>query len=128
VNTYQRGGDLQSRNPPQLLDRSFEQTRKYAEAVREVGKQENIPVLDVWSALYDAAGRDERALEQFLWDGLHLNSAGYEVRSLFSGRRLPLSDSRDLFCLQIMYEGLIDTIKDKYPKLHYDKLQPVFSA
>jgi len=99
VNTYQRGGDLQSRNPPQLLDRSFEQTRKYAEAVREVGKQENIPVLDVWSALYDAAGRDERALEQFLWDGLHLNSAGYEVRSLFSGRRLPLSDSRDLFCL-----------------------------
>jgi len=105
VNTYQRGDDLGSRDPPQLLDRTFETTRKYAEAVVDVGKQEDIPVIDVWNALYDAAGREERALEQFLQDGLHLNAAGYEI----------------------VYEAIISTISDKYPKLHYDKLQPVFT-
>jgi lysophospholipase L1-like esterase len=86
VNTYQRGYDLGSRDPPQLLDRTFEATRKYAEAVVDVGKQEDIPVIDVWNALYDGAGRDERALEKFLRDGLHLNAAGYEVHSMVSAR------------------------------------------
>jgi lysophospholipase L1-like esterase len=82
VNTYQRGADLQSRDPPKLLDRTFEVTRKYAEAVVDVGERMKIPVLDVWTALYDAAGRNERALDKFLWDGLHLNTAGYEVDRL----------------------------------------------
>jgi isoamyl acetate esterase len=86
VNTYQREDDLQSRDPPKLLDREFETTRKYAEAVIDVGKQEDLPVVDIWNALYNAAGRDEQALHQFLRDGLHLNAAGYEV-----GPLLPLS-------------------------------------
>jgi lysophospholipase L1-like esterase len=82
VNTYQWGADLQSRDPPKLLDRTFEVARKYAEAVVDVGERMKIPVLDVWTALYDAAGRNERALDKFLWDGLHLNAAGYEVDRL----------------------------------------------
>jgi len=105
VNTYQRDAALQARNPPQILDRTFETTRKYAEAVRDIGEREKLPVVDVWSALYDAAGRDERALYQFLEDGLHLNQAGYEI----------------------VYKGLIDTIERSYPELHYDRLEPVFS-
>lgn len=82
VNTYQRAATLQAKNPPMLLDRSFETTRKYAEAVIEIGEKEGIPVIDIWTALFDAAGRDERALSRFLWDGLHLNAAGYEVSFL----------------------------------------------
>lgn len=61
------------------LDREFEVTKKYAEAVRDVATKEGLPVVDVWNALYNAAGREERALGKFLSDGLHLNAAGYEV-------------------------------------------------
>jgi lysophospholipase L1-like esterase len=104
VNTYQREDDLQSRDPPKLLDREFETTRKYAEAVVGVGKQEDLPVVDVWNAFYDAAGRNERALDQFLVDGLHLNIAGYEI----------------------VYKALTNTIGNNYPELHYEKLQPIF--
>lgn len=84
VNTYQRGAELQSRDPPLLLDRTFETTKLYAEAATGVGEKEGIPVVDIWNAIYDAAGRDERALSQFLWDGLHLNAAGYGVGDLSS--------------------------------------------
>jgi lysophospholipase L1-like esterase len=79
VNTYQREADLRSRDPPLLLDRAFGTTQKYAEAVVHVGKQERVPVVDVWNVLFDAAGRNERDLERFLCDGLHLNTAGYQV-------------------------------------------------
>ena len=72
INTYQRSADLQSRNPPIPLDRDFEVTRQYAEAVKDVGKKEGVPVVDVWTKLYDAVGRDERKLEKFMDDGLHL--------------------------------------------------------
>ena len=79
MNTYQRGADLESRDPPLRLDRLFETTKGYAEAVGEVGTKEGVPVVDIWNTLYDAAGRDEKALSQFLNDGLHLNAAGYDV-------------------------------------------------
>jgi lysophospholipase L1-like esterase len=105
VNTYQRGAELQSRDPPLLLDRTFETTKLYAEAATGVGEKEGIPVVDIWNAIYDAAGRDERALSQFLWDGLHLNAAGYGI----------------------LYDALIETILKNYPELHYDKLKPVFA-
>lgn len=82
MNTYQREAELQAKEPAKLLDRTFETTRKYAEAVVGIGKGEGIPVIDIWTALYDAAGKDERALSRFLYDGLHLNAAGYEVGSL----------------------------------------------
>lgn len=38
-----------------------------------------MPVVDVWTALWEAVGKDERKLEQVLSDGLHLNAAGYDV-------------------------------------------------
>ena len=80
VNIYQRGADLASRDPPKELDRSFEVTKQYAEAVKEVGSEKTVPVVDVWTVLWEAVGKDERKLEQVLSDGLHLNAAGYEVR------------------------------------------------
>lgn len=80
INTQQRTADLQTRNPPMELDRKFEITKEYADAVKEVGRKEGVHVLDVWTALYEAAGRDEASLAKFLDDGLHLNADGYTVR------------------------------------------------
>ncbi|KAK0450699.1 GDSL Lipase/Acylhydrolase [Armillaria borealis] len=105
VNTYQRSADLQARSPPLALDRLFETTRQYAQAVIDVGREASVPVVDVWAALWNAAGQDERALSKFLSDGLHLNRDGYSI----------------------MYELLIDMIAKQMPELHYNNLQPVFA-
>jgi len=82
VNTFRRRADLESRRPPQALDRNFEITRAYAEGVREVALVENVALVDVWSALWEAAGKDERSLGKFLRDGLHLNLEGYRVSTI----------------------------------------------
>lgn len=79
VNTHQRLSDLQSRNPPLALDRLFETTRSYARAIQEIGEEQETTVVDVWTSLWDAAGRNETSLSRYLTDGLHLNGAGYEV-------------------------------------------------
>ncbi|KAF8968372.1 SGNH hydrolase-type esterase domain-containing protein [Flammula alnicola] len=104
VNTFARGAALASRNPPLALDREFEITRAYAEAVRDVALAEGVAFVDVWTALWEAAGKEEQALSEFLGDGLHLNGNGY----------------------QVMYEELIKTIAKKYPEVHYDNLGYVF--
>lgn len=79
VNTYQRCADLASRNPPRECDRKFEFTKLYAEAVVKTAQEEEVAVADVWSAIWEAAGKDERALSAYLSDGLHLNAKGHEV-------------------------------------------------
>lgn len=83
INTYQRGADLSTRDPPVNLDREFDVTAQYAQAVRDVGAKESVPVVDVFSALWEAVGHDERALSKYLGDGLHLNADGYTVRRFF---------------------------------------------
>jgi isoamyl acetate esterase len=82
VNTYQRGALLAQRDPPINLDRDFEVTRQYAIAVKDVGIDEGVAVVDVWTKIWDAAGQEERELERFLWDGIHLNAEGYQVSAL----------------------------------------------
>ena len=81
VNTLQRGADLRSRDPPKELDREFKVTEAYAQAVRDVGREVGVPVVDVFQAIWSAAGQKEEELAKFLGDGLHLNGAGYEVRT-----------------------------------------------
>ena len=79
VNTFQRRADLESRVPPLSLDRYFEVTKAYAESVRKVARSEDVALVDVWTALWEAAGEDEKSLSKFLVDGLHLNEEGYRV-------------------------------------------------
>ena len=79
VNTHVRGAALAQRDPPLALDRKFEITRAYAEAVRDVAAAENIAFVDVWTALWEAAGKNEEALTEYLGDGLHLNANGYSA-------------------------------------------------
>ncbi|KAL1748110.1 SGNH hydrolase-type esterase domain-containing protein [Schizophyllum fasciatum] len=104
VNTLQRGADLRARDPPKELDREFGVTATYAQAVRVVGKEEGVPVADVFQAIWSAAGEKEEELAKFLGDGLHLNKAGYEI----------------------MYVELLRVIKDKYPELDPDNLRYSF--
>lgn len=79
VNTYQRGADLASRDPPRACDREFGYTKLYAEAVVKTAQDVGFAVADVWTVIWEAAGKDERALSAYLLDGLHLNERGYEV-------------------------------------------------
>jgi len=81
VDTYQRNASLSARDPPIKLDRHFDVTKSYAEAVKNVGLRENIPIVDVWSVIFDAANQDEHALGEYLCDGLHLSATGYQVYS-----------------------------------------------
>ncbi|KAF8452660.1 SGNH hydrolase-type esterase domain-containing protein [Boletus edulis BED1] len=85
-------------------ERGFEETKQYAEAVREVGGQVGVPVADVWTLVWEGAGRDERGCERFLQDGLHLNAAGYEI----------------------VFDAVMKIIEETYPEMHYEKLQTVF--
>ncbi|KAK4983844.1 hypothetical protein LTR50_006971 [Elasticomyces elasticus] len=72
--------------------RTAENTARYAEAVREVGEQLNVPVLDIWKAFMQRAGWSEgqplpgskdvernAVLTELMHDGLHFNPAGYRV-------------------------------------------------
>ncbi|KAI0637359.1 SGNH hydrolase [Trametes polyzona] len=104
VSTGQRGRAQAAKVPPRENDRDFEMTRRYAEAVGEVGREEGVPVVDLWGRLYEAAGREEVRLEEFLTDGLHLNEKGYAI----------------------VFEELVKAIKGFYPEYHYDNLQSVF--
>ncbi|KAI0373334.1 SGNH hydrolase [Pilatotrama ljubarskyi] len=104
VNTAQRERAQRAKSPPKELDREFETTRRYAEAVGEVGREEGVPVVDLWGRLFAEAGRREEGLEEFLTDGLHLNEKGYAI----------------------VFEELDKTIKNEYPEYHYDNLQSVF--
>jgi isoamyl acetate esterase len=59
--------------------RTFDVTKEYAMAVRDVGIAEGIPVADVWTRIWEESGKQERALGKYLVDGLHLSNAGYQV-------------------------------------------------
>ena len=80
VNTHQRVIELQARDPPMENDRRFDVTKSYADTVKDVAAEEEVAVVDVWTALMNAAGGEETKLSEFLYDGLHLTSAGYQVR------------------------------------------------
>lgn len=80
VNTHQWLEQLRTLDPPKdKLDRQFDLTRQYAEGAKEVGKKEDVPVVDTWTLLFEAAGKDEKNLAKFCTDGLHLNENGYKV-------------------------------------------------
>jgi isoamyl acetate esterase len=61
------------------MDRSWEHSKSYADAVLELGKELNLPVLNAWDVIWKAAGAQTEGLVMFLSDGLHLTKEGYEV-------------------------------------------------
>ncbi|KAL9083772.1 MAG: hypothetical protein Q9165_008382 [Trypethelium subeluteriae] len=72
--------------------RTAENTRRYADIVKEVGKENNVAVLDLWTALMLEAGWSDNEpllgskklpknpkMEKMLHDGIHFNPEAYKV-------------------------------------------------
>ncbi len=79
VNADQWAARQAAKDPPGQRDREFEVTKTYAEAARQVAAKEGVALVDVWTKVWEAAGKVEKELNRFLTDGLHLNEAGYAV-------------------------------------------------
>ncbi|GAB7348781.1 hypothetical protein MBLNU459_g7505t1 [Dothideomycetes sp. NU459] len=75
-----------------VIRRTAANTALYAEAVRQVGRRLNTPVLDLWSAFMKAAGwkageplpgssdiPQNEVLVKLMYDGLHFNPEGYRI-------------------------------------------------
>jgi len=84
--------------------REFDNTKAYADEVKKVGEAEGVPVVDAWTGVWEAAGKDREAVKAFLTDGLHMGKAGYEV----------------------VFASLEKAIIQQYPELYHEKLQSVF--
>ena len=111
---------LAERDPPKEMDRTWENTKAYADAVKQVAEAQKVPVVDAWSAIWTAAGEELAGLTRFLSDGLHLTKEGYEVSTVIG---------QTLFDrVQIVYNELIQVIGKEYPELHYDKLPQILPA
>ncbi|KAH9999127.1 GDSL Lipase/Acylhydrolase [Russula vinacea] len=84
--------------------RTFDVTKAYAEEVKKVGEAENVPVVDVWTVIWEAAGKSKETVKGFLTDGLHLGKAGYEV----------------------VFAALDEAISQHYPEIYHENLQTIF--
>lgn len=107
---------------PDVVTRKASTTGQYASAVRQLGHELGIPVVDIWSALIDRAGGNaaddqslpigsfecprNEALQKFFTDGLHLAPSGYEV----------------------LYEELMAVIAKTWPEQVPDRLPYVFPS
>jgi hypothetical protein len=40
--------------------RTFDVTKAYAQEVKKVGEAENVPVVDIWTGIWEAAGKVRR--------------------------------------------------------------------
>ena len=79
-----------------VMRRTASTTAKYAQAVRDLGDELQLPVLDIWAAMLKHAGHStqggfgegvlgskdapqSQALQEFLHDGLHFSKSAYEL-------------------------------------------------
>ncbi|TFK50102.1 SGNH hydrolase [Heliocybe sulcata] len=85
--------------------RSLDSAHRYAEATKEVGRKEGVPVVDAWTGIWEACGKGEEGLPRYFSDGLHLNANGYAV----------------------VYDALLKAISESYPEIHPDALGFVFA-
>lgn len=83
IQEERRAQELASRDPPEALDRSWDNTKLYVDAVKEVSTLLKVPVVDIWDLIWTAAGEQKEALSMFLSDGLHLTKEGYEVCTVY---------------------------------------------
>jgi hypothetical protein len=102
--------------------RVFEITRTYARAVKEVGEKENVSVVDIWTLIFDAAGRSEEGISKYTYDGLHLNGEGYKVRvNQFLTWRACSPSSK------MVFQAIVDVVNRDYPELSPERMQNVFT-
>lgn len=103
VDDTKRNAELASRSPPRPADRDAENTRLYVEAVKEVGREHGVAVVDTWGAINKLAEK-EGGLDRFLSDGLHLTGEGYAV----------------------VTAAITEAIVAHLPELHWDRLEQIY--
>ncbi|MBW0509826.1 hypothetical protein O181_049541 [Austropuccinia psidii MF-1] len=82
VSIEMRAADCAARFPdwkPENMDRDSGRTKMFAELVCQVAKEKGLPVVDIWTAITKASEAAAQGLGEYLSDGLHLTSAGYNV-------------------------------------------------
>jgi len=100
-----RKADLASRDPPIELDRTAANTELYVDAVIALGKELDLPVIDMYEPIWAATGNgNSEKLQEYLSDGLHLTTAGYTI----------------------IYDQLLATIKANFPELYQESIPMVF--
>ncbi|EJU05265.1 SGNH hydrolase [Dacryopinax primogenitus] len=82
-------------------DRDIKVTKKYAEAIVEIGKELGLPVVDVFE-LFEKVPQEE--WDSLFTDGLHLSSRAYKL----------------------VYDALTSVIKSKYSALDPEKMRMLF--
>lgn len=100
--------------------REAQVTARYAQVVRDVGKERGVPVVDLWTALINRVGGwdgkgpipgsdalpKNELLMSYLRDGLHFSGEAYKV----------------------FFDEWISTVTKNYPDLDPEKLPKVFPA
>lgn len=74
-------------DPCRMEDRKADITEQYANAVVDVGQNKAVHVFDIHKHVKDIAlthyGNLDHCLRALLYDGLHFNTEGYNVRKSF---------------------------------------------
>lgn len=114
--------------------RTAANTRRYADACREVGQEINRPVVDLWHAFMRKAGwrngdplagskdveRNE-VLESLFLDGMYRwKPWSLMLTALYKGLHLSPAGYR------VMYEEVMKVIKDKIPDQYPENLPPIY--
>ena len=103
--------------------RTFDVTKAYAEEVKKVGEAENVPVVDAWSRIWEAAGNNKDAVKGYFTDGLHLGKSGYEVST---AGEIVLFRLYGALWLQVVFVALEEAIIQRYPEIYHENLQSIF--
>ncbi|OBZ84249.1 Isoamyl acetate-hydrolyzing esterase 1 [Choanephora cucurbitarum] len=82
------------------LNRFNHLAQEYAECVVGLGKEVQVPVVNLWSIIMDKV-KQGSDLSEFFVDGLHLNANGY----------------------QALYEAIMTVIASHYKEIHPDQLE-----
>jgi hypothetical protein len=125
VDAFIRNAELAAREPPRVPDRDSERTRLFAEAVKEVGMESGVAVVDCWTAITDAAA-DDGGLDKYLADGLHLTAAGYKVVTMGKSVLTPRAFSCGANAFVSLRAGIAAAITQRLPELHWDRLEQIF--
>ncbi|KAF8295430.1 SGNH hydrolase [Clavulina sp. PMI_390] len=106
VNPKQRG-TAPGHEPGSTWDtRNNAQTKAYAEAVKRVGNECDVPVVDAWALFWAYASENEENLTPLLSDGLHLTAEGYGM----------------------VYAELIRKLKETSPELLPEAVETLFPS
>ncbi|WWC68934.1 uncharacterized protein I206_102870 [Kwoniella pini CBS 10737] len=90
-----------STGPKPEQNRDKRVTKSYAEAAIEIAKEQQVPIVDIWTAIVDVAGGEgDDQLAPYFYDGLHLTSEGYAV----------------------LFKALSALIIDRYPELDPEQI------